>query len=75
MTNLLGIWFFWPHKAMMVIRGLETNSGTQMEKIKRSIAQITAEAKNLMIYQLRIGNSHYDPNHCQMYKNNQYTSV
>jgi hypothetical protein len=34
---------------MMVIRGVETNSGTQMEKIKTLIAQITAKAKNLMI--------------------------
>jgi len=38
----------------MVTRGVETSSGTQMEKTKRSIAQITAKAKNLMIYQLRI---------------------
>jgi hypothetical protein len=50
--------------ALMVTRGVETNSGTQMRKIKRSIAQITAKAKNLMINQLRIGDSNYDPNHC-----------
>jgi len=52
----------------MVTRGVETNSGTQMEKIKRSIVQITAKAENLKIYQLKIGNSNYDTNHCQMYK-------
>jgi len=29
--------------ALMVTRGVETNSGTQMEKIKRLISQITAK--------------------------------
>ena len=52
----------------MVTRGVETNSRTQMKKIKGSIVQITAKAENLMIYQLRTGNSNYDTNHCQMYK-------
>jgi hypothetical protein len=61
--------------AMMVTRGVEINSGTQMEKIKRSIVQITAKAKKLIIYQLRIGNSNYDPDLCQMCKNNQYMNI